>query len=482
VASQPLSGGPQSPHRNAAGSVWVAIGSNLRLFNKSIDLKGELFSSTFTFGITAVIRLGSSLILTRILSPESYGMFGILFSFLFMIELLSDVGTFAFLIRHKRGNERRFVHTVWTVRLLRCCMNFGIVFLGAPLIAALYGQPVLTNAFRVLSFWFLLTGAESMSFVLASRDRRARISNYADMISNAVMTVFVIVVASKLKNHYALIYGALLQRALMVIASHMLYRHIGVRLAFDREALKDQFQFARVVMPSSILTIILSQYDKVIFLKLFDLRLLGIYGVAGNMIGPITGVITHNARVVLYARCAEYFRSNRESARERYYGENKRLLFFGMVLPALVAGFSGSIVAVLYDSRYELVGHVLMVLGLGAIIAAFHAGSENLLVAYGRTRTTLVANVVRLFSIVPASLLGYYFYGFNGFLWFNLAATIPLSVYFFTQQRKFELLQFGDEMKRAATALSVFFISLAASHLFLSVIPSNWLHLGLKRH
>jgi O-antigen/teichoic acid export membrane protein len=210
--------------------------------------------------------------------------------------------------------------------------------------------------------------------------------------------------------------------------------------------------------------------------------LLGIYGVAGNMIGPITGVITHNARVALYARCAEYFRSNRESARERYYGENKRLLFFGMVLPALVAGFSGSIVAVLYDSRYDLVGHVLMVLGLGAIIAAFHAGSENLLVAYGRTRTTLVANIVRLFSIVPASLLGYYFYGFDGFLWFNLAATIPLSVYFFTQQRKFELLQFGDEMKRAATALSVFFISLAASHLFLSVIPSSWLHLGLKQH
>ena len=34
-----------------------------------------------------------------------------------------------------------------------------------------------------------------MSFILAQRDQKARISNYADMISNAVMTVFVIVVA-----------------------------------------------------------------------------------------------------------------------------------------------------------------------------------------------------------------------------------------------------------------------------------------------
>jgi lipopolysaccharide exporter len=454
----------------------------VRFLTRLINLKGELFSSTFTYGMTSVIRLISSLVLTRILSPEAYGIFAILLSFLFMIELLSDVGSVALLIRHPRGDEMRFVHTVWTIRLIRCSINFCIVFFGAPIIAKIYQAPVLTSAFRVLSFWFLLLGTESMAFVLAQRHQRARISNYADMISNAIMTVFVIGMASILKNHFALIYGALLQRALLMVGSHFFYRKIGVGFAFDREALVDQFKFARFVLPSSLLTIVLSQYDKVVLLKLFNLTLLGIYGIAGNMLGPINGVITHNARVVLYARCAEYFRTNRATAGSRYYLENHRLFMIGVMLPALVGGFSQSIVAILYDPRYAMAGPILMILALGAIIVAFQNASENLLVASGRNQVVFLANVIRLCTVIPASLVGYYLFGFYGFLWFNVAAAVPLLIYFFFEQKRFGLLQLKSELRLLAVALLVFLLSLGLSHLLLALLPAGWLHLDIKRH
>jgi O-antigen/teichoic acid export membrane protein len=366
--------------------------------------------------------------------------------------------------------------------LIRCVFNFCLVFFGAPVIAAIYHTPLLTGAFRLLSVWFLLTGTESMSFILTQRDRKARISNYADMISNAVMTVFVIVIASILKSYLALIYGALLQRALIMIGSHFFYRNVGVGIAFDREAMADQFKFARFVLPSSLLTIVLSQYDKLVLLKLFDLTLLGIYGIAGNMLGPISGVITHNARVVLYARCADYFRTDRATACSRYYGENHRLLTVGVLLPAMVAGFSQSIVTILYDIRYAMAGPILMILGLGAIITAFQNASENLLVASGRTHAVLVANVIRLCSIVPATFIGYYLFGFYGFLWFNLAATIPLLIYFYSEQKRFGLLRLTNELRLLCAALLVFLLCLAASHLLLALLPAGWLHLGRKRH
>jgi O-antigen/teichoic acid export membrane protein len=454
----------------------------VRRLTRLVNLKGELFSSTFTYGLTAVIKLGSSLVLTRLLSPEAYGIFGILFSVLFMLELMSDVGSTGLLIRHPRGGEIRFVHTVWTVRLIRSVLNFAIVFLGAPVIAAIYQTPILTSAFRILSVYFLLMGGESMAFILAQRDQRARISNYAELISSAVMTIFVIAIASILKSHYALIYGALLQRALLMVASHFFYRKVGVGIAFDREAIADQFKFARFVLPSSLLTIVLSQYDKVVLLKLFDLSVLGMYALAGNMLGPVNGVNLHNARVVLYARCAEYFRTDRSTACKRYYAENRKLLTLGVVLPALVAGFSQFIIAILYDARYELVGTVLLISGLGAIVIAFQNASENLLVAFGRTHMVLVANIVRLFTLIPASLLGYFWFGFRGFLWFNLLAQLPLAAYFFLEQRRCGLLDIRSELKRLGAALAVFFACFAASHLLLATLPPGWLHLGLKRH
>jgi lipopolysaccharide exporter len=403
-------------------------------------------------------------------------------SFVFMIELMSDVGTAPLLVRHPRGREVKFVHTVWTVRLIRSCFNFCLVFFGAPLIAAIYQTPVLTGAFRTLSFWFLLVGAESMSFILAQRDQKARIANYAEMITNAIMTAFVIGAAIVLKNHYALIYGFLLQRALLMVGSYFFYRDVGVGIAFDREALRDQFRFARLVMPSSMLTVVLSQYDKVVLLKLFNLTALGLYGVATNMVAPITGINLHNARVVLYPRVAEYFRVDRATAREKYYQNNQRLLMLGVLLPAVLAGFSQFIVEILYDARYAAVGTILMILALGSIVVAFQNASENVLVAYGRTHTVLIANVIRLCSIVPATLLGYYLFGFDGFLWFNLAGTLPLLIYFFREQNKYGLLDLKNELNRFGAAMVIFFVCLAASHILLRVIPPSWLHLGITHH
>ena len=82
------------------------------------------------------------------------------------------------------------------------------------------------------------------SFVLLQRDEKVRIDNYADLISNAIITVFVIVIVSVLRSYLALIYGFLLQTTLMTIGSHFFYRNVGIRFAYDGEVAVQQFKFA----------------------------------------------------------------------------------------------------------------------------------------------------------------------------------------------------------------------------------------------
>ena len=93
---------------------------------------------------------------------------------------------------------------------------------------------------------FLLAGGESMAYILAQRDQKARISNYADMIVNAAMTIFVVGAGFLIRDHYALILGALFRRVLISVSSHFFYRDVGVAIAFDREAVREQFRFARM--------------------------------------------------------------------------------------------------------------------------------------------------------------------------------------------------------------------------------------------
>ncbi len=451
---------------------------------KLLNIKGELFSATFTYALSTLIKLGSSLILTRLLNPEAYGIIGILFSVSFTLELLSDVGVGGLLIRHERGNEKAFVHTLWTVRLGRSLVNFTLLYLAAPVVAEIYGIPVLKGALRLFAWWFPLVGLESMAFLVAQRNQRSKIGNYVDLGTNLAMTVFIVSLAGFLKDYRVFIYGSLFQRFMTMVASHFFYRDIGVGFAFDREAARDQFNFAKFVLPSSLLTIVLSQYDKVVLLRLFDLSMLGIYGLAGNMFGPVSNLIGHNCRVVLYPRCAEYFRSSRESARYRYYHENRKLFLTVTIPPMVIAGFSQTIVAMMYDSRYQGAGIILMTMGLSGLFASIQARSENLVVAGGQPRAVLGGNITRLFSMIPFTLVGYYFFGLMGFLWIGMLANVPICLYYFLKQHRAGLLDLRSEITLIAWALLVFGICLGLSQFALPHIPPDLVRhlLHLKPH
>jgi O-antigen/teichoic acid export membrane protein len=146
-----------------------------------------------------------------------------------------------------------------------------------------------------------------------------------------------------------------------------------------------------------------------------------------------------------------------------------------------VAGLSQTIVAILYDPRYLSAGFILMVLSLGSIISAFQNASEMLLVASGRTHTGLVANVIRICSLIPATLIGYFLFGFSGFLWFTLVATVPVLMYYYGQRKKFGLVRWKDELMLLLIALFVFLVCLALSKLLRTFVPADSLHLKLWR-
>src|SRR5438132_6069065 len=170
-----------------------------------INPKGELFSAAVSFAAMAVLRLLSSIILTRLLYPEAYGIVTMVSSVAFVMEMLSDVGVLGLMVRHERADERVFIDTMWTIKLARGALNGAILFAVAPLIAGLYEAPALTGALRIFSFWFLLYALESMSFALAVRRQRSRIVNYSELACTAASTVFVVVFSYFRRDHLGMI-------------------------------------------------------------------------------------------------------------------------------------------------------------------------------------------------------------------------------------------------------------------------------------
>jgi O-antigen/teichoic acid export membrane protein len=436
-----------------------------------INLRGELFATAVSFGAISILKLLSSVILTRLLYPEAYGIVTMVASVAFVMEMLSDVGVVGLMVRHERGEEQTFINAMWTIRLLRGVINAVILFLIAPLLARLYGAPALEGALRIFSGWFVIYGLESMSFALAVRRQNSRLVNYTELAATVGSTVFVIIVSYFWRDHRGMVWGMLVNRALITAASFLFYRDKRPRVQFDRGVTRVSMAFARYTVPSSLVTLFVSQFDKFVFLKLFPMQLLGLYGLAGNIAGPIDALISKITRSVLYPRCAANFRREPATVRDKYYSENVKLVLFILFMPAALAGAAQLIVHVLFDHRYAYAWVILQAFALRGMLGAMASLSENVLVATDTPRPLLIGNLLRAAWLVPGSLLGWHFAGFTGFLYMAALETLPALLFFLWLQHRRGLMIPKYEALKLAFMGVVFLASLAVCSQLIAIVP-----------
>lgn len=435
------------------------------------NLKGDLFATGLTFSGQTLVKLLSSLILTRILAPAAYGTIAILVSVVFILALLSDTGFSVCIVRSPKGEDASYLNTAWTIRILRAGINAIIMFTAAPFIAQLYHAPSLTAPFRVLASWFIIDGLASTSFPVAIRRKRARVLMYSEFLGSFVAAIFTVVYCYFSRDFWGMLYGLLVNRAVAVGMSHLFYREMRPRLQWDWAAAKEIFEYTRFVMPSSAITVFLQQFDRVIFLRLFDFRLLGIYGLAGNIANPVEQLITRASRMVLYPRCAHNFRTDRGTFSVKYYLENTNVFMATLAIPAALGGAAHFLIRVLYDPRYAEAAEVLQAFMVRAVVQALASTAEDMLVATGESRLILVGNVYRVIWIFAASFLGYHFFGFLGFTYGIAVSGVPALAYYLWLQRKKGLLIARYELYKVAFAFGVAVCAYAAGTLLLTLLP-----------
>jgi O-antigen/teichoic acid export membrane protein len=436
-------------------------------------MKGDLSTTALCFSLTALIKLLSSLILTRILDPEAYGIITIIMSIVFIVEMLADVGVTVFFIRAKDAEQPWFLDTAWTIRLVRALLNGAVLYFGAPLICSMfYHLPALIHPLRVFSIFFVLAGLESMSFPLAIRRKQAYIVNYTDLSITFICTAFAVSYCYYFRTYWGLLYSTLLSRALSTVLSYAFYRGERPRLRLDSSAAREIFRYSRFAMPSSLLTLALSQFDKIVLLRLFDLRALGVYGIAANVTAPIEGLILKISQTVLFPRCAHLFRQNRETAAFKYYSDNVNLIVSMLIVPACIGGAAQFVISFLYPTRYAAAGAILQALMLRAALLSLASPAEDLLFASGETHVILVGNVLRVTWLLGATFVGYFLFGFIGFMYAIALSNLPPLVYFLCLQRKKGMLVARYEAYKVAFICICAALAYGASQLVLSLWPA----------
>ncbi len=367
-----------------------------------------------TMAATTLLRLGSNLILTRLLAPEAFGVVGVLTAISTVLQLLTDMGFKAFVIRVQESVDKRFLNVIWTIRLFRSIALTAIMFASADLLAAAFDKAELATPIRAASFLFALEGLVSLHPMIAQRQQRVSYTSAVEFAAYLIQLAATIVACVYLRSFWGIVLGMYVFAVINVLFSYTLYPGGLHAVAFDRKISRDLWTFARFVVLSSIITIILGQADRIFIGRALSLDALGLYMLALSFTAAARSLIQSYSTKVLFPFFAETFRRAPETLDGLFYSARRRIT---LTLAFLLGGGIGGgnlVVRILLDERYLGAGLYLSILCIGPLFAMHRRFAEYLMFSKGRIRSTLESNIASLVWIAVAAPVGYHFFGVIG--------------------------------------------------------------------
>ncbi|WP_165793625.1 oligosaccharide flippase family protein [Hyphococcus luteus] len=390
------------------------------------------------------LRVGSSLIVTRLLAPEAYGVIGIVNSIAYILGMVSDMGLRSYVIRHENGGDEA-MQTVWTVRLIRNSILFAIMFFGAGIFADLYNSPEVTLAIRVCAFPFLLDGLCSLSINLTERNRGVIRLTAIDFAKFLTMMLTTIVAAYFLRTYWAIVIAMLVSSVFVLIASYTLLKGPPIRFRLDPEHVRDLWKFWRIIIPASMITILMTQANTVVMARYFPIAELGKFTIASTLAMAAGGLISEYVIRVFMPRFAAANRENPETAKDVYYDAKRNIV---LLLAFGVGGLLGGgelLVRILYNDQYLGAGLYLSLLCLRLLGQLYGEPVQQAVVTKGFVRVALHANMIRLCWIMLAGFAAYILAGPLALVAALCLAELSAVPYLLWQLKRFGLLRLKEE-------------------------------------
>jgi O-antigen/teichoic acid export membrane protein len=424
------------------------------------SLKRRVFTagswSMAGYALSYVIRLGSSMVMTRLLIPEMFGVMAIAWTITTGLVMFSDVGLRQNIIQSKRGGDAEFLNTAWIIQIMRALLIWFLAACTSVLIFAanragllpktsVYGDPYLPYVITAVSASIAIGGFKSTKYSQASRDLLLGRVTLIEIVAQVAGLIFMICWVLIDRSIWALAAGAICSAVITTLLSHTWLPGVTNRWHWDPAAFHEIIHFGKWMFLSSILGFFAGSSDRIFLGGLVDSTTLGIYFIAATIYGSVIQVLSSIIGNVSYSALSEV-------ARERPHELKRTLYRFHIVIAAFTYFCAGalmisgnSLIWLLYDRRYEQAGWMLEVLSIALLVAPFNVAIFCLL-ARGLPKifTFLIGiRVAMAFMLIP---LGFHFFGIQGALWAIVASqlsSLPATIYY---QLKYDLFDLSKEL------------------------------------
>ncbi|MEY2853799.1 MAG: hypothetical protein RL030_931, partial [Pseudomonadota bacterium] len=242
-----------------------------------------------------IMRFASSLIMTRLLVPEVFGVVALSMVLFTVVALLSDVGLRQSIIYNEKGEDPEFLGTIWGISAVRGVVISSLAGLIALVVysgqnlswfaaGSVYAHPDLPAVLALTGFTAAVSGLKSPKVYVCERHLDLKSVGYIELMAQFTGTVATILLALQWRSVWPIVAGAYVTAITTVLLSlYWLKGPIG-RMRWNRPHAREIILFGRWIMLSSVTYVIASNSDRLLFGIWFTPEMLAFYALALNIV------------------------------------------------------------------------------------------------------------------------------------------------------------------------------------------------------
>lgn len=454
---------------------------NLKKHEKSITKKGLEgllwnFSGSFIQILVQFIVIG---ILARLLSPEEFGVVGVILIFVNFTNLFTDLGIATAIVQLKNISKDH-ISSGYTISLL-IGIIVGLLFYGlAPNIAGFFNLHGADNAIRFFAIFFPLRSFNSITLAILRRNFQFSIIVKCGIISYVLGTGLTSIILAYLNfGYWALILGQL-AGILVTIVTMIYYQPPIFSFRFNKKIVSELLFFGMGHTMGTIFNYFAENGDNIIIGKSLGTVSLGIYSKAFQLFSIPASFFGGIFDKVLFPILSQ---KQEEKEKLKHFYLFSSSLCFGILFPMATLLFINAelIVKILLGDQWLEVIYLFQVLIFGLAYRFGTRINKSYLKSLGIIYKGAYYQLVFVFLIFTFCTIGQYLYGLPGVAYGVFIATF--INYLQMSYRIYKELNFSKEIFiKIHIKTLVFYAPFFALTILLNFfgINSIWVHFFLS--
>lgn len=390
---------------------------------KDKTVKGTFWSAADAFlGHGVLLLVG--IVLARLLSPEDYGLIGIVTIFTTLMYGIMDSGFSSALIR-KQDITNEDYNTLFFFNLAVSIVLYTLLYLGAPWIAKFFERPLLLQLMRVMGLILILQSLCIVHETILKRSIDFKTRTKASFTSAIISGSIGIGMALAGFGVWSLA-GQQISRQLVYSVCLWIFNRWWPKMKVSMESLRYMWWFGWKLLASGLLNNLWAELKKVVVSKYYSPAMLGQYSKAGEFAKIFSANFTSIIQRVTYPALSKV-----QDDKERMVSAYRRVIKTTMFVTVICMFFLGAISEPLFycliGPKWLTAATFLPLICIARSIYPLQAINLNMLKIQGRTDIFLYLEIAKKTVLLIPLFIG----AFVGIYWMLIASIGTSIIAFF---------------------------------------------------